>query len=61
LKNNFMTFSLPYYKYTPGFVTTVERYKIYCDGLLINNKKFSTIYLITENTKIITFTIDICP
>jgi len=34
-----MTFSPPYYNYTPGCVTTVERYNIYCDGILINDKK----------------------
>ena len=42
-------------------VTNFERYKIYCDGILINDKKFSTMYLIVENAKIITFTIDTCP
>jgi hypothetical protein len=56
-----MTFSLPYYIYTPGCVTTVERYKIYCDGIFIYDKKLSTMYLIIDNAKIITFTIDICP
>jgi len=39
----------------------VERYKIYYNGILINDKKFSIKYLIVENAKIITFTIDVCP
>jgi hypothetical protein len=56
-----MALSLPYYNYTQGCVTMVERYKIYCNEILTNDNKFSTMYLIVENPKIITCTIDICP